>query len=198
MNWLKKYHPEKWLQKENLVILVMAGILLVVIALPTSDKGEERGRNTGTELTFMGEEEIRTEEAAKGEDVSASDTEIEDTLEYVEQLEIKLESILSRMEGAGEVHVMITLRESEELIVEKDILEKGEETIYETGKSETKPYVVKTLFPQIEGVAVIASGAGSGSVAKNISDMIQALFDIEPHKIKVAGGRRENSVSNIK
>ena len=37
---LEKYHLEKWFQKENLVVLILSGILLIVIALPTKDEDD--------------------------------------------------------------------------------------------------------------------------------------------------------------
>ena len=45
--------------------------------------------------------------------------------------------------------------------------------------------MVKTTSPQVEGVLVVCEGAGVGTVSKNITDAIEVLFGIEPHKIKV-------------
>ena len=42
--WLKKKGLEKYLKRDNLIILVLAGILLFVIALPTGDGGKEGER----------------------------------------------------------------------------------------------------------------------------------------------------------
>ena len=36
--FLEKYHMEKWFRKDNLIIMVLAGILLAVIALPTKEE----------------------------------------------------------------------------------------------------------------------------------------------------------------
>ena len=82
---------------------------------------------------------------------------------------------------------MITLQESEELVVEKDLLESQEQTIYETEGNQSTPYVVKTIFPKVEGVVVVAEGAGTGKVTQHITEAVQALFNIEIHKIKVTG-----------
>ncbi len=48
-----------------------------------------------------------------------------------------------------------------------------------------EPFVVKTLLPQVEGVVVVAQGAGTGNINKSITDVVQALFDVEAHKVKV-------------
>ena len=39
---------------------------------------------------------------------------------------------------------------------------------------------------RVEGVTVLAQGGGSAVVQKEITEVMEALFGIEPHKIKVA------------
>ena len=177
---LKKYHLEKWFCKENMVILVLVGILLIVIAIPTKEKEEVMETYTLPKMA----ENLRAEENS---DVLKSE-EQENILEYAEAMENKLASILSHIQGIGEVYVMITLQESEEVIVEKDMAEEREQTIFESEGNRSVPYVVKTVFPKVEGVVVVAQGAGTGKVTQNIMEIIQVLFDIEMHKIKVAAG----------
>ena len=131
----------------------------------------------------------------------------DDNLEYCLQLETRIEELLSSMDGVGEVQAMVTLVTSKELVVEKDepvtrstITEKdGEggsrstnessfdyETIYETdGEGNKKPYVIKQIEPEIQGITVVAQGGGNAIVQKNISEVLEALFHIEAHKIKV-------------
>ena len=88
----------------------------------------------------------------------------EDTRDaYVLSLEHSLEELLSTMEGVGENKVMITLKPS------------AKNTYYSSAST-----------MEIEGVVVCAKGAANGKVAKNISEVIQALFGLEAHKIKIA------------
>ena len=62
-----------------------------------------------------------------------------------------------------------------------------ENTVYQTGRDGSKtPYVNHTLSAKVEGVTVLAQGGDSSILQKNITEFIEALFDIEPHKIKVA------------
>ena len=159
---LEKYHMEKWFRQDNLIVMVLAGILLAVIALPTKEKENKEGeRQTMLQL----ESEIS---AVNYEVPEESAEKKEDTLDYVSKLERKLEELLSKIEGAGEVHVMISLQESEEFVVEKDT-------------------IIKTIYPKVEGVAVIAEGAGTGRVTQHIIEVVQVLFDLELHKVKVTG-----------
>ena len=158
--FLEKYHMDKWFQKENLLVLILTGILLVVIALPikeneeVSEFGVEQIIQTGTTSGNVPEEDQKQEESG--------------TDAYITSLEEKLTDILSKIKGAGKVYVMITLQESEESIMEND-------------------YVIKTAYPKVEGVVVVAQGAGTGKVTQHITEAVQALFGIELHKIKVTG-----------
>lgn len=94
----------------------------------------------------------------------AGSTGTEDTRDaYVLSLEHSLEELLSTMEGVGENKVMITLKPS------------AKNTYYSSAST-----------MEIEGVVVCAKGAANGKVAKNISEVIQALFGLEAHKIKIA------------
>ena len=43
----------------------------------------------------------------------------------------------------------------------------------------------------MEGVSVVAEGGDNAVVQNNISDIVQALFGIEAHKIKVVKMKRE-------
>lgn len=51
----------------------------------------------------------------------------------------------------------------------------------------------KELSPKIEGVVVIADGGENAVVKENISSAVQALFDIEPHKIRIMKSRQIKS-----
>lgn len=148
--------------------------------------------------------------AALGQDSTEHLAEYESTQSaaYAEQLERELEELLTCMEGAGRVRVMITLRSTSESIIEKDrpanrsaVTENdgqggsrstndmdSEETTVFVRDSEGRevPYVRKTLSPVVEGVAVLAEGGGIEEVRKNISETIQALFGIDVNKIKIA------------
>lgn len=127
---------------------------------------------------------------------------------YRKQMEQELEELLGCMEGVGRVRVMITLRSTGEEIVEKDRpsarsnlseqdgtggnrstndLNSEEETVFVTDADGRQvPYVRKTMQPVVEGVAVMAEGGGNETVCMNISEAIQALFDLDANKIKIA------------
>ena len=185
--WMSKLKKPK---KEQLVVLLLFGVLLVVIALPTT---------TGTMGADKKDADISGTQGAAGTDTA--------TLTYEEQLEKRLSAILSQVAGAGRVEVMLTLESRGERIVEKDTPESrksveetdssggsrttdeqdwGEETVYyEDGSGGKSPYVVKELEPNIEGVLVLAEGGGSAVVKQELLEAVQALFPIEAHKVKI-------------
>ena len=185
---------KKKLTKENMAIMALLGILLMVIAIPVKKTETQKDQTTAPEnqSAASGMQETGEEENAGG---------------YAGELEERLESLLASMEGVGNVKVMVTLDSSREQVVEKDIpstmdttketdstggsrdvinSRQEETTVYVTDSAGNKtPYVSKIREPSIEGVTVVAQGGGNAVIQKNITEVIQALFGIEAHKIKV-------------
>lgn len=215
--WMEKKGIEKWFQRDNLIILVLSGVLLFIIALPTKSgtaSGADAKNGTGSaaksesglwEETGIGDSAASFGQSVSGDDKAAWNGTVsgEDYCAYLEQ---RLKETLSGMSGVGSVQVMITLKSSEELVVEKDSpvsrsntneqdyqggsrittqVDSSETTVYRTQGSDSEPYVVKTILPEVEGVVVVAEGAGSGTVNKSITEIVQALFNVEAHKVKV-------------
>lgn len=198
--WIKEKGLEKYFRRDNLIILVLAGILLFVVALPADGgRGERTQAQTGGGMPQL------TAEPTVGEEKAASSAEIWGP-EYAAMLEERLTEALAEMEDVGKVRVMITLKSSEELVVEREIStsrssteetdaqggsrrvdtgETGENVVYSTDGGVSEPYVVKSFVPQIEGVLVVAQGAGSGRVNRTVTEIVQALFGVEAHKVKV-------------
>ena len=197
---LKDKGLEKWLKRDNLIILVLSGILLIIIALP-SEKGGGKDRETQEKApvqTLQPAGEIQGETEEDWEKLSGE--------EYSAWLERRLAEVLKKVDGVGEVQVMITLKSSRELVVEREEsirrsatnesdsqggsrvisqMEMGESVVYSSEGAVSEPYVVKTLTPEIEGVLVVAEGAGNSAVNRTITVIVQALFDVEPHKVSV-------------
>lgn len=197
---LEKMTGKKKLQKDQCLIIILAGILLCIIAVPVKQDDSKSNISNIINDTI---ENHSMDDAAEAYDEMVRET-VDDYAGYWEQ---RLEDVLRYVDGAGDVKVLITLKESEYRIVEKDGPEEytnteeadsaggrriiGESrveksTIYTTNESgQNIPYVVKTISPTVEGVVVIAQGAGKQSVQDNIIEAIQVLFDIDANKIKI-------------
>lgn len=203
--WAAEKNLQKWFQKDNLIVLVLAGILLVIIALPTKGGGDSDGEREKQQGTSSGSG-IMQPGPEKEDGQAKEDSGADENREYADYLEERLTETLSQMADVGKVKVMITLKSSCELVVEKEQpvnrsttnendsqggtrivsqMESQENTVYRTEGSTSEPYVIKTLPPQIEGVVVVAEGAGSGTVNRSIVDIVQALFGLEAHKVRV-------------
>lgn len=202
--------PPKWFRRDNLLILVLLGVLLFIVALPVK-KEDPAATDTGMEiteqynagiLTSSGQQNVAQQETV---DVGTWAVTADSTEEYAAYLEVKLKKMLESVQGVGEVEVMITLESSEERIVEKDMTAErsqteeqdsaggtrtvsssntGYQTVYQEG-SQGSPFVVKTITPKVEGVLVVAEGAGKGNMTGEITQVVQALFGVEAHKVKV-------------
>lgn len=201
--WAARKGLQKWFRKDNFIILVLMGILLVIIALPSKEDGGKIADGISGAQGGGTASEGMTAEGPDGKGGTGGEADAE---EYATYLEKRLTEALSRMENVGKVEVMITLKSSRELVVEKEEpvsrsstdekdsqggsrtvreTESEENTVYRTEGSASEPYVIKTLPPQIEGVLVVAEGAGRGTVNRTIVEIAQALFGVEAHKVKV-------------
>lgn len=177
---------KKW-DKSQWTILILTGILLMILAIPTGSGG-------GGEAAKK--EETKQEE--KSDDSSEAD--------YVDKLEEKMEDTLSEIDGAGRVRVMITLEDSGESIVEKDDTKEssdtaetdsaggsrsekrtdtGETTVYQEEDDRKVPFVGREMTPKIAGILVVAQGGENTQVKQNISEAVMALFQIDVNRIKV-------------
>ena len=175
---------EKKLKRSDWLILVLAGILILIIALHTDTKEKKQAEKSKENIS----KENNTMEASKDE------------------IERKLEDILEKIDGAGDVKVMITYQDSGTQVVEKDkntsenSLEESdstggvrstkeqqlqESTVYEEADAGNTPFVSKELLPKVEGILIVASGGDNQKVKQNISEAVLALFQVEAHRIKI-------------
>ena len=185
MNWNHWIEKIKACKKEQILILFLAGILLLVIAVPAGS-GDIQTKVTPEKETNLQEQDST-----------------EDTAEKLEQ---KLQRILTKVEGIGRTEVMITLKSDGKRIVEKDEEKSqsreesqqegsssdssqsgtGENTVYlKDHEGNESPYVMENLEPEIAGVLVVAQGADNPVTVSEITDAVMALFGVEAHKIKV-------------
>lgn len=178
---------KKYATKDNLLVLALLGILLMVIAMPvgTSKDGTERE----TEGTAQGDAEDITADMEEGYATS-----------YEEEMERQLEELLSSMDGVGNVKVMITLAASDERVVlkdydismEQDSSRTVENTVFYTDENgQEGPYCQKIITPRVEGVVVVAEGGDDPQRIIEITDVIQSLFDVPVHKIRVVRMKSE-------
>ena len=120
-----------------------------------------------------------------------------------DNLEKRLEDILSKIDGVDEVSVLITYSESSTIVpmynenTKKSVTEEtdtsgGTRTIESedneknvvTG-SDSNPVTQKSITPKIEGAIVAAQGASNANVKANIISAVEAVTGLPTHKIQV-------------
>jgi len=126
--------------------------------------------------------------------------------DYEELYENQLTELLTEMLGVGEVNVKVNLDSTEELVIEKnrviteqitkekdnqggirdlkDLKRDEQVVIYNSDKDE-QPLVLKTLKPKVRGVVVVAEGSENVQVKAMITEAVQRLLDVAPHKIAI-------------
>ena len=139
------------------------------------------------------------------EEISGS-TEIKSqSVEITEQedLESKLTTILSKINGAGEVDVMITFDSSEEIVpaynsnittetTKEQDSSGGERTTTSSTENKTMitsnsndPIVLKTTEAKVKGVIVVASGACDAKVKELLYDAVKTSLQISGHQVEI-------------
>ena len=185
-NWRDKIRE---IGLDKLVIIILTGMAIILLSIP----GFFQSGDHKTEEESL--EEVTTVSAQKEIDC------------YVENLENRLERILKKIEGVGDVDVMISVKGTREQVILKDSntskdtstevdgtggnrvssnLDEENKTIYSKGQDgEENPYIIQELEPEIAGVLILAEGAGDVSKTNEIIEAVEALFSVPVHKIKV-------------
>ena len=170
---------------ENLVFLLII-LIITVVAINFIWKDESKSNTNNSS------------EASKK---LASSKEEQITYDQ-DSLEVKLEKILSNMNGVGNVDVLITYNGTEELIPVYNQTDKksttnevdseggtriveevdsGKEVVYQNDKIITQ----KKISPKIEGAVIAATGANNSTIKTNIIQAVEAATGIATHKIQV-------------
>ena len=121
-------------------------------------------------------------------------------------LEEKLKNILSKINGVGNVEVLITYQETSELIAmynenvkessteETDTsggkrviqeVDTSKDIVYQEESGTKMPITQKVVMPKMEGAIIIAEGANDSNVRANIIQAVEAATGLLSHKIQV-------------
>lgn len=176
--WRDLFRPENKKTGNNILLALLIGVLLLVLG-----------------KTFFPTEEKAAEVTQKEQTV-----EVHNSSER--EMEQRMSEILSQIQGAGQVEVMLTFRASTESIVAHE--EKTEEArtqengktsenlrkettvvMTEDGKGNTSPLVLTENSPQVEGVVIVAQGGDNAVVCKALNSAAQALLNVPAHKIAI-------------
>ena len=111
-------------------------------------------------------------------------------------LERRLERVLEKVSGAGEVSVFVSLedygatdyaKDSRE-ILKQEQSESEQTTVMKGSGSASSPVVTRVASPKVKGVIVVAEGAANATVKANLAAAVEASLAIMPHRIKILEG----------
>lgn len=178
---------------ENLVFFVIVLIITIVVI----------------NIIWNGNKETnKSESSNESKQLAVENTNISETnnIQITSNLEEKLEGILAKIQGVGEVKVCINYSESSEVVAmynensktstteETDTsggTRKIEETdsqkdiIYKEENGEKTPITQKVVQPKIEGAIITAKGANNAQTRTNIIQAVEAVTGLATHKIQV-------------
>lgn len=166
-------------KKNGLFIAGLAGIALIFLS----------------DILFTGKNE--PQKATTGTQNSAVQT------EYAQGLEKRLTELLTHVEGAGKVQVMITLETSGEKVYAQNEqttteTQKNEQTeqrkssfqnehiILDTQETGDAPLIETQLAPEIKGAAILCQGAADITVVKRITDLASVVLGLPTNRICVS------------
>lgn len=185
--FIKESNGEEKKKIENLVVIVLV-IIITVVAINYIWNGNKKENKTVTEDSTKKLAENK-EEDSKSDD-----------------LEMKLENILAKINGVGNVKVLVTYSQTSRVIPmydEDSTQTTTEETdssggtritneisskkdiIYEEKEDGKSPITQSVVSAKIEGAIVTAEGAQNAEVKTNIIQAVEAVTGLATYKIQV-------------
>ena len=108
----------------------------------------------------------------------------------LEQVERKLERALSQISGAGEVTVVLTLKESSRQILARDtqVSERDQRTetvVVSTGSGTQGTVPLQSIYPKYQGALVVCTGGGDARIKLELLEAVRALTGLSAEKISI-------------
>jgi len=187
LNELKKLLKDKKFSYVLCILLVLTFILIAI--------------NVFAPKVVSTTSENTSSETANNQETKASNI---SNYEYDQKKE--LINILKRIEGIGDVDVMINFESGESKIPAYDTTTQTtitEETDKEGGKrinnqkndgstvvmttnnGDNEPFILETYKPKVIGVVVVANGAKNSKTKSDIEKAVQSLYDLSANKVNV-------------
>lgn len=179
---------------ENLVFLVVI-LIITVVAINAIWNGNSKKNK-------QDENSKNSKQLAQ----NINNTTIETSSNTSKELEKNLETILSRIQGVGEVKVFINYSESSEVVPMYNEASKNSNTeetdtqggirkiqeqdsqkeiIYKEENGEKVPITKKIVEPKVQGAIITAKGASDVNIKTSIIQAVEAVTGLATHKIQV-------------
>ena len=169
---------------ENLVIMAVT-LIVTVVAINYIWKDDKKAKTENKNMLQMDVVQNNISQTSNNDD-----------------LESKLTSVLSKINGVGEVKVLITYSQTniinpiynedlQESVTEESDTEGGKRTISSTNNKKEVAYSDNNIItqsitsPQIQGAVIIAKGADNAKVKTDIIQAVAAATGLSTYKIQV-------------
>ena len=154
-------------QYKYVLIVIAAGIILLL--WPTGERKQDAGTNS-------------TADVREAFDLDA--------------LEEKLSKTLSKVEGAGEVTVTLTVKSGMEQVLASDrttsVSERGssveEETVLVNSGGGQEPVLITQKYPTFQGALVVCEGGDNAKIRLLLTQAVSALTGLGADRITVCKG----------
>ena len=122
------------------------------------------------------------------------ETETDPMLFYMQQTEEKIAALCSKVQGVGQVDVIVTFEGDFTYVYATDTKEtqkeggKETQTTYITvgsGAAE-QPVLITRTYPTVSGIGIVCEGGGDAGVKSQLLSLLSATFGIGANKIYIA------------
>ena len=180
---------------ENLVVLVIILIITIVII----NYVWNGNKNSNKTITNSAGKQLATTQNTQSQNNDQS-------INNNNDLEKRLEEILSNINGVGNVKVFINYSETSETVAmynenaktsvteetdtsgglrKIETTDSQKEIVYQENDGNKEPIVQKVVQPQIEGAIITAKGASNINIKTSIIQAVEAATGLATHKIQV-------------
>ncbi|NLE23760.1 MAG: hypothetical protein GX625_00220 [Clostridiaceae bacterium] len=171
---------------ENLIIIVILGVIIILASsyLANSNDAEDT-MNEASSVASVDKRTVQSGYSIEGQDIVAD-------------IERRLSELLSRVEGAGQVSVMVYADTGSEQVPAYNDVQDTRNDERADGKSmeisETRqlalagtdePVILKVIIPQIKGVVVVAEGADDILIKAQLNNAVCTLLGIPEHRVQI-------------
>ena len=189
----------KLMQNKRFVNCLIVLLVIIFLWLAVSNfmgAGADLTKGNGNN-TPSGAQEVAGEEGI---------TRAKELVDYETEQKEKLEEILSKIDGVGEVIVNIYFESSEVKVPATNSNTQTSETqeednnggtritkqetegatvVMQSDSSTSEPFITKTYKPQITGVLIVAEGAKSSKITYDIQKAVSSLYNLSLDKVNV-------------
>lgn len=106
---------------------------------------------------------------------------------YTETLEKRIAQLCCELQGIEEAYVLLTLDGGSEFVYAENQSSSARDYVILQGSDAESAVLVKEIYPQIRGIAVVCTRGNDSSVRLTVTELLCAALGIPSSCIRVAG-----------